>query len=164
MLPTALLCCALLAGARGEGTKKDVGDDLPKTNNVRFKGHTAEEWGPGLFDRDERTADAAAVALQRIGAEGLRYFLKGLRDDDVCFRALVHLPHKATGKYEKVFLPEIVRLLKSDNKFVRNAAGAALVNCGLKAGLPALREAHRREKDAQIKNYLGQHVAALEKK
>jgi hypothetical protein len=140
------------------------GGELPQTNRVRFRGATADEWGPGLLDRDEKTAEASARALNRIGAEALRWFLKGLRDDAACFRSLVHLPHKDTAKYEKVFLPEIVRLLKHENKFVRNAAGAALVNCGLKAGLPALREAHRREKDAQIKGYLAQHIAMLEKK
>jgi hypothetical protein len=163
MLPTALLCCALLAEARGEGTKKDAGGDLPKTNNVRYKGHTADEWGAGLLDRDDRVSRASGLALHEIGAEGLRWLLKGLRDDKACRNALTYLPPE-TADYEKVFVPEIARLLRHKDRGVRLGAGAALVNCGLKSGLPALREAHRREKDAQIKNYLGQHVAALEKK
>src|SRR5262245_11270300 len=76
---------------------------LPKTTKVRYKGRDASQWGPDLLDADYPTARRAAMALEAIGAEGLRYFLQGLKSDNdkTNYLSLDCLPPVA-GKYEKV--------------------------------------------------------------
>src|SRR5258707_11895231 len=91
-----LLMCVLLVacgcsgkpdGGKPDGGKPDGGKPsdplaaLPQTLEVVYEGGNAEMWGKKLLDANDDTCRDAAVALNTIGKEGLRFVAKGLQSN-----------------------------------------------------------------------------------
>jgi hypothetical protein len=142
------------------------GDGLPGSSEVEYDGQTAKDWALALYDADPDTALRAAFALNKIGAESLRFFRDGLKhtSEGTRYLSLNQLPFKAASAHKDIFLPVLTDLLKDRSPRVRRAAGFALLQCNFKDGLPALKTAVRVEHDRETKRELQGHVDLLEKK
>jgi HEAT repeat protein len=173
-----LLVCLLLAGCSGGGDHKEEEGPrppsrrppapaaLPRTLETRYEGLDAEQWARDLFDADHDTAQRAGLALNQIGRESLRFFVRGMENDreDTRHVCVNLLPYRAAAPYKDVILPALRKRLGDESPRVRQAAAVAILHCGFKDGLPALRQALAAEKHPKTREDMARYVEELEKK
>jgi HEAT repeat protein len=173
MLLGLVLFAAGCSGSKEE--EKDVdrpaeetteADGLPRLSEVEYDGQTAKDWALAFYDADPDIALRAAFALNKIGAESLRFFRDGLKhtSEGTRYLSLNQLPYKAASAHKDVFLLLLTDLLKDGSPRVRRAAGFALLQCNFKEALPALKTAVRVEHDRETKRELQGYIDLLEKK
>ena len=146
--------------------KPDPLASLPSTLNTRYQDRTAEAWGRELLDTDPRVSGTAGVALNNIGAEGLRYFAVGMgsENENVRYNSVHLAPWTQIAKHRDVFYPILTGLLTDTSGRIRAAAAIKMQFLGWKEALPAMKAARDAEKDAETKKTLAECVSMLEKK
>lgn len=136
---------------------------LPVTFSVRFQGRTAGQWGRDLLDQDPWRSGQAAMALNRIGKEGVPVLLRGMRSESHFARgqSATCIDLDAAKLYEAHVLPEPVRLLADEPDQVRLQAVITLTNCRFTEAVPDLRRLRAREASAEVKTQLDRSLASL---
>lgn len=146
--------------------KPSPGSQLPQTLAVRYQGRDSASWSKDLFDADPSVSQQGGLALEKIGKEGLRFMVQGMKSDlaHVRFNSVNLLNYEAVKQYKNVFIPQLTSLLDDESPGVRQFAAVAFLHCGFKEGLPAMRNAHDKEKEAGTKADIARYIAELEKK
>lgn len=100
-------------------------DDLPPvTNEARFQGRTADDWGPKLLDADRFESMEAAEALSHLGADRLRWYARGLQSPYPHVRAVStgRLSAAELVRYRATFEPLLLKVAESDEEGMLPAA------------------------------------------
>jgi hypothetical protein len=115
---------------------------LPQTANTTHQGLSVDQYGPLLLDTDKKTSITAAAALEKMGAESLRWFYRGLTSGvpHVVDYSVSYMPGTSARPYAKVFEPLLIPMLTDESPTRRSQSCVKLVDMRSEAGIKRIRE------------------------